>query len=135
MTRNSTVPQILSVGTDGQVLVADSTQPNGLKWSSSSRTALALTIGPGSPHLLLNTEEVIQPDTTASPVTINLSLGTTYTVGRVFGVKDMNGNAATNNITINTSGGQLLDGLTSFVMNINYASIQFYWDGVEWNTI
>lgn len=46
-------------------------------------------------------------------------------------IKD-NGNAATNNITVNTSDGALIDGQSSLVINQNYASVTLIFDGQNW---
>lgn len=60
----------------------------------------------------------------SSPVTFTQ----TYTV------KDQKGDAGTNNITVTPSSG-LIDGQSSFVMNVNYEAVSFVFDGANWSVI
>lgn len=54
-------------------------------------------------------------------------------VGTVFIVKDIEGDAATNPITITATGGILIDGAASAVINSPYGALQFILIGTEWN--
>ena len=61
---------------------------------------------------------IIEVDTSTGPVSVNLNLiGTTKTV-----IKDITGNAFTNNITINGT----VDGVVSPVINTNYGLFRVY---------
>jgi hypothetical protein len=53
------------------------------------------------------------------------------TEGSYFIVKDESGAAATNNITVATNGGNI-DGAASYVINTNYGSITFVFDGTNY---
>jgi hypothetical protein len=64
-------------------------------------------------------------------VTITLPAGT---VGKVYMVKDCFGNAVTNPITIQGTGGQLVDGGTA-IINTNFGSLQFVFNGVDWSIV
>ncbi len=65
---------------------------------------------------------------TASARTINLP--NAPTTDQVFIVKDRTGGAGANNITVTTPGGAvLLDGATTYVMNVNYGSASFIFNG------
>lgn len=75
-------------------------------------------------------------------IIINKGIGSVTTVtlpsgiqGMEMIIKDGKGDANSNNITINTSGGQTIDGSTSQVINTAYGSITVYFNGVQWNTI
>lgn len=52
-------------------------------------------------------------------------------VSNVITYVDEEGDAGTNNITINATGGQTINELASFVMNINYQSVTMQFDGVS----
>lgn len=65
----------------------------------------------------------------ASPVTITLPTGI---LGTVYIVKDCDGDAATNPITIQGTGGQLIDGSVSTI-NTNYGSLNFIFNGTDWS--
>lgn len=55
-------------------------------------------------------------------------------VGTVFIVKDSDGDAQTNPITV-TATGSTIDGQPSYVLNIDYSSITLVFTGTEWNVI
>jgi len=65
-------------------------------------------------------------------VTITLPAGT---LGRVYMVKDCFGAAATNPITIQGTGGQLVDGAAAATINTNYGSLQFVFNGTGWSIV
>jgi hypothetical protein len=64
-------------------------------------------------------------------VTITLPAGV---LGRVYMVKDCFGAAATNPITIQGTGGQLVDGSTATI-NTNFGSLQFIFNGTDWSIV
>lgn len=70
----------------------------------------------------------------SAPITITLMSAATAGDGAFIVVKDGSGAAATNNITVNSSSGNI-DGSASYVMNINYQGVYFYSDGANWFTI
>jgi hypothetical protein len=67
----------------------------------------------------------------AAPVTITLPTGI---LGTVYVVKDCDGDADTNNITIQGTGGQLVDGSTATI-NSPYGSISLIFNGTEWSIV
>lgn len=81
-----------------------------------------------SPYVVGPTAYYITVDTSTIPITIQLPDAPTQY--RSFIIKDSAGNAAVNNITVTTvSGVLLIDAATTFVMNTNYQSAQFLFDG------
>ena len=68
---------------------------------------------------------------TNAPVTITLPIGI---LGTVYLVKDCFGDAANNPITIQGTGGQLVDGSTATI-NVNYGSLQFVFNGTDWSIV
>lgn len=54
------------------------------------------------------------------------------TVGRVYVVKDCDGDASTNPITI-TATGSTIDGSAAATINVNYGSLTFVFNGTEWS--
>ena len=69
---------------------------------------------------------------TVAPVTITLPTGI---LGTVYIVKDCGGLAATNPITVQGTGGQLVDGAASANVNTNFGSLTFIFDGTEWSIV
>ena len=68
-----------------------------------------------------------------SPSTVNLPLGPT---GKVYIVKDTAGlaGAPTNN-TITISDTATIDGAATALINTNYGSLTFIFNGTEWNIV
>ncbi len=64
---------------------------------------------------------------------ITITLDTDNVVaGRSFIIKDEDGNAASNNITIDTEASETIDGAASYSISTNYISISLYCDGTNW---
>jgi len=85
-----------------------------------------------SPYNVTGTDYYISVETSTGAVTVRLP--DTPTQGRVVVVKDRDGSAPTNNITVTTvSGTDTIDGITTgattFVMNTAYQSASFIFDG------
>lgn len=58
----------------------------------------------------------------AGPINITLPLSSNVGNGRTFIITDISGAANTNNITLTCSGGDLINGSATFVLNTNYGS-------------
>lgn len=75
-------------------------------------------------------------------IIVNKSSGAATTVnlpsspvtGQPFRIKDGKGDAATNNITITPASGTI-DGMSTYVLDINYGSIDVVYNGTEWNAL
>jgi hypothetical protein len=74
---------------------------------------------------------LIEADSTAGPITINLPNMSTY---QVITVKDVGGVASANNITVVPWIGTI-DGDVSSVLYVNYQSINFYFDGSNYYSV
>ncbi len=81
------------------------------------------------------TEGVLSVTRTATGTcTISMPLAADYK-GRSLLVIDSGNNAATNNITLNRSGSNLLDGSASFVMSTSRQRVMWESDGSNWYSI
>lgn len=69
---------------------------------------------------------------TTSAKTVNLPA--TPANGDVYNIKDMTGNAAANNITV-SGNGKNIDGVASYIMNTNYSSSVFMYNGTTWSVL
>jgi hypothetical protein len=65
------------------------------------------------------------------PVSVVLPVSVT---GKVFVIKDIDGDALTNPITV-TATGSTIDGQANYILDVNYASITLVYNGTEWNVI
>ena len=68
-------------------------------------------------------------NTSGGAATVTLPAAST---DRFVRIKDISGNANTNNITVNTPGAETIDGDSSHVMDSNYGSKVFVSDGTNW---
>lgn len=75
-----------------------------------------------------NGDLILLVDTTAAR-TLTLP---TPAFGRTLTIKDKTGQASINHITINRNATDTIDGATSLVINVNYASFSFVSDGTNW---
>lgn len=84
-----------------------------------------------SPYTVLQTDYYMSCNVSGGTLTIDLP--DAPTTGKVYIVKDSGGDAATNNITVTTSGGIVtIDGATSRVISTDYASLQFVFNGTSY---
>lgn len=84
-----------------------------------------------SPYTVLTTDYYMSCDVSGGVLTIRMP--NAPTTGKVFIVKDSGGDAATSNITVTTVGGVVtIDGSTSYVMNVDYQSAQFVFNGTSY---
>jgi hypothetical protein len=82
-------------------------------------------------YTALGSDYFLCVDTSTTPVTITLPTGI---LGTVYIVKDCMGDANTNNIIIQGTGGQLVDGSVATI-NSPFGSIQLIFNGVEWSIV
>lgn len=61
-----------------------------------------------------------------------INLPSTPATGTLFVIKDCKGDAATNNMTVTPAAGNI-DGAGTFVMTVNYQSINVVYSGTQWN--
>lgn len=70
--------------------------------------------------------------TVGSATAVTLSPGSLPWV--IYAIKDKKGDAATNNITVSPPSG-LIDGSSSFLINVNFMSVSFVFDGSNWSVV
>jgi len=114
---------------DGQV---NQTFIAGLVQTYSGRIRKTTTVT--TTYQVLSTDDVIYADSTTTGFTITLLASPAD--GQQYVVKDANGTANTNNITVVASSGNI-DGLSSFVINANYGAATFIYNATatRWSVI
>ncbi len=67
---------------------------------------------------------------------VNINFDETYQEGQTFYIKDISGNASTNNMVISTTGGTItFDGSTSLTISTDYGGYALRFDGTNFNII
>jgi hypothetical protein len=100
--------------------------------------ALQLHVNPtvvlhaASPYTALTTDSIIQVNPTGGTVTVNLPAAAAANNGQTVIVKDVNGSAATHNITVSVIGGGNIDGSTTDVISTNYGVVRVFSNGTQW---
>lgn len=74
-------------------------------------------------YTVLSTDNVIFYTSLTAARSVTMISAATATNGQEFVIKDTTGNAAANNITINRSGSDTIDGATSYTINTNYGYV------------
>ena len=81
-------------------------------------------------YTITDSDYIIGVDSSGGAVVLTFPAASSLTAGQMFIVKDENGSAGTNNITVTGSdGSNTIDGQTSAVLESSYASITIYCDG------
>lgn len=74
-------------------------------------------------------------DTSGAPVTLFLPKASAAGVGKTYIIKDEAGNSATNNIVINASPTEFIDGKNSYIIRTNFESITLVSTGYSWKLV
>ena len=82
-------------------------------------------------YTALATDYFLNVDTSLHATSINLPVGV---LGTVYIIKDGTGNASVNPITINGSGGQVIDGSVATI-NAPFGSISLIFNGSQWSIV
>ena len=72
-------------------------------------------------------------DVTAGSITITLPAVASAVTGKVYHIKDADGNAGSGNITIDGNAAEQIDGAATFVLNVNYQSVSIVNLGDKWS--
>lgn len=98
----------------------------GQRWAFSGRSTT---------YSALLTDYVIGIASTAAVYSVNLPKASLAGTGKAYIVKDIGGSATSNNITIDPSGSELIDGQTTATLATNYAAYTVICDGTQWYII
>lgn len=77
-----------------------------------------------SPYTPIATDSLLLVDTSAGPVTINMTTAA-FRGGSDLEIKDDTGHAAANPISVTFSGAETGDGLNPYLIDSNYAAVKF----------
>ncbi len=114
------------------VIVSDTgtvTTPGSLKAGGSFAAALVSKTGT---YAVLATDFVVLNDATAAAYSVTLPTAASI-AGRLYTLKktDVSANA----VTVHTTGGQLIDGASTYALALQYKYVTVVSDGANWNII
>lgn len=88
--------------------------------------------GPATANTTVSDQGIIQAvDTSGGTVTVTLASAMVEDGAEII-VKDEGGNAGTNAITVDTEGGETIDGNASITIGADYGRRRLYSDGTDW---
>jgi hypothetical protein len=118
----------LGFGTAGQVLTSTGAASSPVWAGGASVLTITSVNHAASPYTVLAADEFLAVQSSGGAITIKLP--NAPTTGRVIYIKDSNGAANANPISVTTVGGTVtIDGSTTYTINTNYGSISVLFDG------
>lgn len=105
--------------------------PPGPQGPTGTPGLVPVTIVNSTPFEVSVTDYFIGVDV-ATPATVVLPASPT---GTVFIVKDIDGDAPTNIITITTAGGVLIDGSATATIDSSFGGLALVFNGIEWSLV
>ena len=112
---------VTSVGTNGQVIQTDGSSK--LSFAQLANTAYSIRTVTASTTVTASDWIILCNHTAAITITLpQISTLTTVSNKLRISIKDISGAAVTNNVTIVTSGSDLIENASSLIMNVNFVA-------------
>jgi hypothetical protein len=84
-------------------------------------------------YSITSADHFVGVDTSNGAVTLTLPATSDVAEGKIYIIKDEGGNAATNNIIINTADSAKIDSLNAVSLVSNYGAISIYFNASDWH--
>jgi hypothetical protein len=114
---------LLAIGPDGSEIIADSSQLNGMRWTSGETAAISTQT---TNYATTKDDFTILGDATGGNINVTL---TPALIGQIYVVKKKD--ATANTVTLTPASGNI-DGVANKVINAQYTTIRAQWDGTNW---
>lgn len=99
---------------------------------TNGQTVTRTTSAAGNYTVLTTDYYIAKTGITGAGDTVALPAAATAGAGKVYHIKDEAGTAGTDNITIDPSGAELIDGAATKAINTNYGSVSIICSGTAW---
>jgi ABC-type Na+ efflux pump permease subunit len=86
-----------------------------------------------SNYNITSADHFVGVNTSGGAVTLTLPATSDVAEGKIYIIKDEGGNAATNNIIINTADSAKIDSLNAVSLVSNYGAISIYFNASDWH--
>jgi len=86
-----------------------------------------------SNYSITSADHFVGVNTSGGAVTLTLPATSDVAEGKIYIIKDEGGNAATNNIIINTADSAKIDNLNAVSLVSNYGAISIYYNASDWH--
>ena len=119
-------------GIQGEVGPQGEIGPQGPQGAPGELSPIPVTLVTETPYQITTGDYFLAVD--FGGIAGDITLPSTPTVGDIYIVKDISGNASLAPITI-TSNGPLIDGTGTAVINTDYGSLTFIYNGIDWSIV
>ena len=103
-------------------------------WLGGNLPAITTVNNAASPYTVLAADVVLEGQTATGVITFTLPAGID---GKTYTIKDVDGNALVNNITITPDGAETIEGAASMTLGQNYQTVTLYYDATttDWKSV
>lgn len=122
-----------AIGSDGTLLVSDSTQSAGVNWKTPTSALTFAVVSKTANYTLTTSDYLVLVDASGGSFTLSLPAAASNT-GRVFLIKRTD-NTLSNAVTLDPNGSETIDGQTTRKLCTQYETVSIISDGSNWSVL